>query len=182
MDETWCLFDRQLIDDELYKLLGEFAAGVRILVLSDSWHSGTVTKNAFMKALQATGALDALSADGVRGAPKAMPISVAGPVYQRNRTVYEPILRAADPQAEAKVKASVLLISGCQDNQLSEDGAFNGRFTGELLRVWKGGLFKGSHRDFHEAIRGRMPPHQTPNFFAVGAPNPVFEAHRPFTL
>lgn len=43
-DETWCLFDGELIDDELYKLWTRFAAGVRILVFSDSCHSGTVTK------------------------------------------------------------------------------------------------------------------------------------------
>ena len=38
-DETWCLYDGQLIDDELYFELSRFAAGVRILVLSDSCHS-----------------------------------------------------------------------------------------------------------------------------------------------
>ena len=43
-DETWCLYDGQLIDDELYFELSRFAAGVRILVLSDSCHSGTVTR------------------------------------------------------------------------------------------------------------------------------------------
>jgi metacaspase-1 len=43
-DETWCLFDGQLIDDELYFELSRFAAGVRVLVLSDSCHSGTVTR------------------------------------------------------------------------------------------------------------------------------------------
>src|SRR6266498_58616 len=43
-DETWCLYDGELIDDELYAELGRFAAGVRVLVLSDSCHSGTVTR------------------------------------------------------------------------------------------------------------------------------------------
>lgn len=43
-DETWCLYDGQLVDDELHVELGRFAAGVRILVLSDSCHSGTVTR------------------------------------------------------------------------------------------------------------------------------------------
>lgn len=43
-DETWCLYDGQLIDDELYFELSRFAAAVRILVLSDSCHSGSVTR------------------------------------------------------------------------------------------------------------------------------------------
>ena len=49
-DETWCLYDGQLIDDELYFELSKFAAGVRILVLSDSCHSGTVTREAIFAA------------------------------------------------------------------------------------------------------------------------------------
>src|SRR5882724_11542565 len=44
MDETWESFDRQIVDDALYAAFGTFAAGVRIFVLSDSCHSGTVTE------------------------------------------------------------------------------------------------------------------------------------------
>jgi uncharacterized caspase-like protein len=44
LDETWCLYDGQLIDDELYLELSRFGKGVRIVVLSDSCHSGTVTR------------------------------------------------------------------------------------------------------------------------------------------
>jgi metacaspase-1 len=49
LDETWCLFDGELIDDEIYHYLGLFAAGVRILVLSDSCHSGSVTRDAISR-------------------------------------------------------------------------------------------------------------------------------------
>jgi len=43
-DETWCLYDGQLIDDELHGAWMKFQTGVRILVFSDSCHSGTVIK------------------------------------------------------------------------------------------------------------------------------------------
>ncbi|MEM6378142.1 MAG: caspase family protein, partial [Bacteroidota bacterium] len=44
-DQTWCLFDRQLLDDEIFEAFKKFKDGVSILVISDSCHSGTVTKN-----------------------------------------------------------------------------------------------------------------------------------------
>jgi hypothetical protein len=43
-DESWCLYDRQFVYDELNNNLAEFKDGVRILVLSYSCHSGTVTR------------------------------------------------------------------------------------------------------------------------------------------
>lgn len=45
MDETWVLYDRQLVDDELYKIWSKFKPLVRILVFSDSCHNGTVTRD-----------------------------------------------------------------------------------------------------------------------------------------
>src|SRR5215216_6674 len=44
LDETWVLYDRQLVDDELVAMFSQFKAGVRIFVLSDSCHSGTVAR------------------------------------------------------------------------------------------------------------------------------------------
>lgn len=44
MDETLCLYDRMLVDDELYMLLGEFRAGVRVFLVFDSCHSATAAK------------------------------------------------------------------------------------------------------------------------------------------
>lgn len=35
-DESWCLYDRQLVDDELFACWADFPRGVRILVVSDS--------------------------------------------------------------------------------------------------------------------------------------------------
>jgi hypothetical protein len=185
MDETWCLYDGELVDDELYALLGRFVKGVRVLVLSDSCHSGTVTKLAYYRgtALEPRVATDASGA-GYR----FMPPEVALRTYRQNKAMYDKLLK--DPalkKARKNVKASVLLISGCQDNQFSLDGAFNGLFTGTLLRVWGEGRFneggsKRSYRDFLDRILVRMPPDQTPNYFTVGAPDSAFEGQRPFTV
>jgi hypothetical protein len=43
-DETWVLYDRQLIDDELWNAWRRFAAGVNVIVISDSCHSGTIAR------------------------------------------------------------------------------------------------------------------------------------------
>lgn len=43
-DETWCLDDGQLIDDEIFYYLGCFAAKTRIITVSDSCHSGSVLR------------------------------------------------------------------------------------------------------------------------------------------
>jgi len=179
-DETWCLYDGELVDDELYGHLGKFAQGVRIVVFSDSCHSGTVVKMAYYQGTTAARG-SGLSAQQVRY--RFMPPDVALRTYQANKIFYDKILRDKKiKDTREAVKAPVLLISGCQDNQLSADGDFNGLFTSQLLRVWKNGAFKGDYRKFHREILRRMPPDQTPNFFRVGLIDKQFEAQTPFTI
>jgi hypothetical protein len=179
-DETWCLYDGELVDDELYSHLGKFAQGVRIVVFSDSCHSGTVVKMAYYQGTAATRS-PALGAQTIRY--RFMPPDVALRTYRGNKSFYDKILRDKKiKDAEEAAKASVLLISGCQDNQLSADGDFNGLFTSQLLRVWNNGAFKGDYRKFHGEILRRMPPDQTPNFFRIGMIDKQFEAQTPFTI
>ncbi len=179
-DETWCLYDGEMVDDELYALWRTFSPGVRILVFSDSCHSGTVTKMAYY---QGTVAARGMGMGSGEVRYRFMPPDVALRTYRKNKNFYDRILRVkAPPEKKAAVKASVLLISGCMDNQVSSDGDFNGLFTGQLLKVWKNGAFKGDYKKFHKDIVKRMPPDQTPNYFWVGSGNPKFEAQKPFTV
>jgi hypothetical protein len=179
-DETWCLYDGELVDDELYALFGRFARGVRILVFSDSCHSGTIVKIAYYQGTAAVRS-SGIGSQAVRY--RFMPPDVALRTYRNNRKFYDQLLKNIKLRdAKAAVKASVLLISGCQDNQLSSDGDFNGLFTAQLLRVWKNGTFKGNYKGFHKAILRRMPPDQTPNYFWAGQQDVTFETQRPFTI
>ena len=186
-DETWCLYDAQLIDDEIGMLWTQFAKGVRIFMLSDSCHSGTVAKAAFFGALKETGALRAVSSSDSRigDAPvrfRSMPQSAALRTYRANRAFYDNLQESIDPDAKDEITATVLSISGCQDNQESADGTFNGIFTGTLLRVWNNGKFAGSYREFHKLIRRRMPPIQSPYYYVIGGKNPGFESGKPFEI
>jgi hypothetical protein len=169
MDETWVCYDRQLVDDELYELWGKFRNGVRIVVLSDSCHSGTVLRD-----------IPAFVSGGPR--IRAMPTTVVHKVQKAHAKLYRTIQDEHRAAENTKVNASVLLISGCMDNQTSLDGERNGLFTGTLKKVWNGGRFKGGYRKLRDTIVSRMPPQQTPNYFVVGAANPAFEAQRPWML
>jgi metacaspase-1 len=198
-DETWCLFDGQLIDDELYFALSQFAAGVRVLVLSDSCHSGSVTR-------------DRLPAPPVVGQrPRLMPVAVGRRVYAEHQAFYDKLQRDVAAAAQASKQAAkavptdpdaalaqigaaaqatelvgvfkpaVILISGCQDNQTSMDGEHNGAFTEQLLKTWNRGGFEGSYADLHAHIRAGLPDTQSPNLFTLG-PAAGFLKQKPFSL
>lgn len=180
LDETWCLYNGQLVDDELNMLLAEFEQGVRVLAFSDSCHSGTVTKAAYFSQEIDT---RTTNVDIKGNVYRFAPDEVLMHTYSLNRQFYDKILSDEKlKESEDRVKASVLLISGCEDNQLSMDGKFNGLFTGTLLKVWKGGSFKKGYRKFHKEILGRMPPDQSPNYYTVGERNRSFERQKPFTI
>lgn len=194
-DETWCLYDGQLIDDELYFELSRFAAGVRILVLSDSCHSGTVTRNMPPQF------------DGITsvGRSKMMPISVGLRTYREHQAFYNKLQQdvakaagkasAADPDSvlaqlavsprltaiAKEFNPAVILISGCQDNQTSMDGDHNGAFTEQVLKAWNHGNYRGNYAKFHAAVKAGLPASQTPNLFTLGAAG-RFVRQQPFSV
>lgn len=168
MDETWVMYDRMIVDDELYARWAKFKKGVRIVVLSDSCHSGSVIK--FVP--------DFIS--GKRS--KAMPLEANKRTYLAHKKKYDKIQKGLKTKAKVKVVASAILISGCLDSQTSLDGDKNGLFTENLKKVWSNGKFKGNYKKFHTQIVAKMPADQTPNLFKTGARSAKFEAQKPFTI
>jgi hypothetical protein len=182
LDETWVLYDRQVLDDELYAAYSAFPEGVRIAVFSDSCHSGTVSRLA-LPAVDGFPAPASGPADVPLGArSRAMPAGLAQRDFLNRRETYVGLAdkhRSVDGNA---LDPCVLLISGCQDNQVSLDGTHNGLFTATLLTVWNGGAFQGSYRTLHRRITRQMPSTQTPAFTLAGRLDREFsDKERAFT-
>ncbi len=184
-DETWVLYDRQFVDDELYALYATFAAGVRILILSDSCHSGTVAREMplLLNSSELERSFDSSEPAAVRLRVRTLPSAYQLLNYQRDQEVYDGIQRDLPSGDQQEIPASVLLISGCQDNQTSSDGSgVNGLFTETLLNTWKGGGFQGTYTTLHRQIVDRMPPYQTPNLYQVGTDGTGLAGQQPFTV
>ncbi len=181
LDETWCLYDRQFVDDELNFCLREFKEGVRIFALSDSCHSGTVMKG---EALKKNIEIDKFNSNVDKKGNKYRfaPDIVLSHTYDQNKSQYDKILKDINIK-ETQPVASILLISGCQDNELSQDGTYNGYFTSCLKKIWDGGKFDGSYQKFHKLIYNlMMASDQHPNYFKDGKQNPSYDNARPFTI
>ncbi len=140
-DETLCLYDSQLIDDELAELWTLFPEGSRILMVADSCHSGSVLR-------------------------------FVAEQYDNN------LLEGID------IKASVKLISACQDYQYAEDNeeGSNGLFTEKLKSVWEDGAFKGNYVDFVREIKSRLHKKMDPNLYNIGLENKEFNIQSPFKI
>jgi hypothetical protein len=180
MDETWVLYDRQLVDDELYALWAEFKPGVRIFVLSDSCHSGSVTRDLFDALVPQIVEKGMIDDEAPR--TKDLPRDVQEATFKAHEELYRQIQSSHQDGEDVDVGASVILISGCQDNQLSLDGERNGLFTQTLLGVWGEGAFEGTYRQFSNAIGAKMPPTQSPNLFKTGAPDRAFSRQTPLSI
>jgi hypothetical protein len=177
-DETWCLFDGELVDDDLFRLWGEFPRGARIVVLSDSCHSGTVIRTGERKE-------DA--------APRDRRATMRGPVLRGGQPREMPSARCHPPGlgrcladgTKVDVGASVILLSAALDGQTAADGPRHGAFTQALLDAWKGGVFRGTYGELQACIYQRVKRSrytQDPYLDRAGVRWDDFEAQRPFTV
>lgn len=176
-DDTWCLYDGQLLDDELHVLFAEFAEGVRVLLIADSCHSGTLLK----------GDSDP-SEDGEVDddfvIPRAMPISAAAATFNSNRSFYTEIQDNL-PSPRPEIKASVRLLAGCQEDELSYGSDEIGRFTWAINDLIKDGDYNGTYKDFHREIVDtlkRPAKNQTPGHATIGRSSPEFDNQPPLKI
>lgn len=197
LDETWCLYDAQMVDDELLMLWSRFKAGVRVLIVSDSCHSGTVFRGGDAQGIAkadhitdvgiaSRAALTNLTEEGVRY--RFMPRAASFRTYEGNREFYDEIINNKN-NSTPEIKATVRQLSACRDDQFAKDGRKNGFFTETLLKVWENGKFDGDYDQFYEKIHSKMThwwtqfsreTKQEPWKEEFGIPDPGF--NKPFVL
>ena len=168
MDECWCPYDivenGPIIDDELNALFERRRKSVRLVVISDSCHSGTVSRLARDE--------DAVGPDGATSPAPAVRF-LAPEVF-----VKELQHRSHGGLADRRFTASppgrnsALLLSGCQDAEYSYDAWFagrpNGAFTHTALRVLRSLPSDATYEEWHRRIRLNLPSQrypQTPNLY-----------------
>jgi len=160
-DECLCPYDigtkGELTDDELAELYGARRYGVRLVMLSDSCHSGTVARFARISTPPTVKGKKAPQRR-VRFLPPATFLSARRVAHlgQRRAT------RASSPPG----RGTGLLMSACQDVEYSYDAWFNGRANGAFsfvaLKALKSLKKNATYRAWHTAIREVLPSQQYP--------------------
>ena len=154
-DEALCPYDinqgKVLTDDELYDIFSGRKRGARIIVISDSCHSGTVARaNAMMPGTEA----DDWHFPQIRF---LSPSVFLGSDSARLTRAY----RAESLRATGKIRAATVLLAGCKDQEYSYDAWFNGRpngaFTYAALQTLKDLPANATYQDWYRKIRNVLP-------------------------
>lgn len=158
LDETLVMQDLFLVDNVLRKLVWpSFKAGVRVVMVSDSCHSGGVamslindseseSSNRGSSVVTAAGGKD-WSAAAVsqtrnvtsrpqRGSRIRTISELENHTHFELRKEFYDKVRSELPQGPQPIKANVLLLAACLEHETTKDGVPNGVFTRELLKVF----------------------------------------------
>jgi len=154
-DETWYLYDGNLLDDKIREILSKLPAEVKLTVISDSCHSGTITR-AFLAAT-------AKESHGI-----------VPPIRCKARYMPPEDEIEATSLASLAIKKQIfypeegmnhVLISGCMSTEYSYDASFNGKPMGAfshyaLLVLRDNPLI--TYNDFYTKLRRSLPSDRYP--------------------
>jgi hypothetical protein len=124
-DEVLCPYDVRettVSDDDLRELFGDLADGVHLTVISDSCHSGTVTR--------------ALIADNIPGLtpPDDRRVRFLHPaLFRSTQALADPMgVRPRAPMAFPQETMNHVLLSGCLDSEYSFDAVIEADYHGAM--------------------------------------------------
>jgi len=160
-DECLCPYDvgknGPIIDDELHEIFSQAKKGVRMLMISDSCHSGTVARFAPI-----TTPPTILGNDAPQRTVRFLPPAVYLSKSEVSHLAPCHPIRRARPLGPS----GALLLAGCQDDEYSYDAYFQGRpngvFTFVAIRVLLQLPADATYADWFKEIRKSLPSRQYP--------------------
>ncbi|RYF98664.1 MAG: caspase family protein [Chitinophagaceae bacterium] len=174
-DETWCLYDRQLLDDELFQRFGRFKPGVNIFVISDSCHSGSIVRG---DTSEATPGTTPESTPDTR-LRRFVPRDKLFDTFQANRYIYEPLMRLPIVRTE-DIPASVLQLGACQDNEYAMEDGPNGLFTKTIMKILERNAEISSYQELLVRTKRALTGIQQPNLLSYGSNHQLLIRSKPF--
>ena len=161
-DETLVMQDKFLVDNVLRRLIWpKFKAGVRVVMVSDSCHSGGAAMSLMMRDSEGESSESSNGGSSVATTRNGSDWSPAMDSQTSNvrsraqgdfriRTISETEaqthfellkefyaqLRSTLPKDPPAVEAEILLLAACRETEQTKDGVPNGLFTTELLKVF----------------------------------------------
>jgi hypothetical protein len=170
-DECLCPYDvgakGPVTDDDLFEIFSAKVAGVRLVMISDSCHSGTVARFNPIT-----------TPPSIKGghAPQRKVRFLAPQVFLSRAEVARLGSGRGMRRASSPGRHAALLMSGCQDVEYSYDAWFEGRpngaFTFVALRELQKLKKTATYQDWFDRIRKVLPSQQypqRPNLFGVAA-------------
>ncbi|MDP3080480.1 MAG: caspase family protein [Brevundimonas sp.] len=166
-DETWVLYDGEILDDELYELWRRFRSGVRVLVVSDSCHSATVVYSTLMKL-----GLGVLARPVSSGTPRLISAAAAAASYPATAANHAQV-KARTSGIRLPLDCSLVLMAACQDNELAWGDDNQGYFTRAIMALWNSEAGRRGYPALTQAVRQTLRK-QKPNCLRLGPPMPSF--------
>lgn len=160
-DECLCPYDVNskgpITDDELFDFYSARPQGVKLLMISDSCHSGTVTKfNPITTPPTVRG----------KGAPQRKVRFLPPMAFLSKRDAAKLGLRRAIRSSSPPGRHAALLMAGCQDTEYSYDAYFQGRPNGAFsfvaLQAFASLSAAATYNDWFKKIRKILPSQQYP--------------------
>lgn len=152
-DETIVAYDRDIIDDEIRTILDRLPADVNLTVISDSCHSGSVTRATLDRSGPGSVLLESEYPTLARYMPK------------ENHRVFDTVMVPRRNRSFGAGTMNHILMTGCAARELSYDAWINNRFNGAMSAHAIAIIRQNpdmTYDTFHQALRSHLPNHTYP--------------------
>lgn len=153
-DEALCGYDGNILDDQIRAILRQLDPGANLTIISDSCHSGTVTRSQLRSAGQA-------EPEEMKQSPKPRYMPPADDVDAIVTDMYPIRNRAMYPESGMPS----LLLTGCNAMEYSYDAFLNDRYNGAMTamaqRIIRSNT-QQTYRELHKTLRQILPSTRFP--------------------